>query len=157
MPNLLYEKNNTQGHNPKIILENAKTWKILFEQNIEENNLYMKNTSILCLLFSLELHLKAYLVFLDNSYSNDKKLKCLEHNFYKIYNALEPLLKITIKKELLDILNFCNLYRDFDFAEFRYPRLGSTTTYPALIYEEGENIFSSMFNYIEEEILKINL
>lgn len=136
---------------PLGMLNNARVWREIYYQNIERE-LDRQVVGIYCLLTSVEMYLKAYLIFHNPTYAQTSKLKDLGHDLNKICTILKEtkacrkiadLLEKAIKKYKLD--------EHKDITTLRYPESGSMFFFHR-DYKTTEHDFNQIIDAIEGEI-----
>jgi len=137
---------------PLGMLNNAHVWNEIYKQNIIHSDLNYKAVAIYCFLISLEMYLKAYLIFLDKNFSKQKKLKNLGHNFILIFKKIKKRAPRDFANQIESTLNKYNLLIN-DFSLLRYPKRGDKINIHEEIFSGNHQIYS-IFNLIEKEIKK---
>jgi len=139
--------------NPLGMLNNAKIWNELYKQNINNRDLNRQMVAIYCLLVSIEMHLKAYLIFLDNLFGEERYLKKLGHNFKSLYNNLEKRAPKDFSQKVKKLFTNYKLFIQ-DFSILRYPKEGDLFWVNKSLWNQNKHGFDEIFNFISEEINK---
>jgi len=106
---------------PRRFLSLGKGWVSLYRAGKNGSGSKMIASNY-CLLFALELYLKAYITTIDKRYSTERELKHLGHKL----SIMIRLAKESLPQNHADILDrFCSLQRVMvnDYPESRYPML----------------------------------
>lgn len=133
---------------PVQLLQAANTWDDLYKYAIKKSTSHQV-ASWYCKFISLEMFLKAYIVFLNRKYSKLEELEKLGHNFNKMYEVLNELAEDTFISNLKKLLKKFNLF-ETNISELRYPEASRQTIIDPAIYEEG--VFEEVTNKITKGI-----
>ncbi len=117
---------------PIGMLQNARIWRDLYYENIsKETNRQI--VAIYCLLISLEMFIKSYLILLDKKYGDARELQNLGHNIKKLNDVLKKIRGTSNNKyehpgidEISQDLENCieDFKLDFNINILRYPKAG---------------------------------
>jgi hypothetical protein len=137
---------------PIGMMNNAKIWREFYYQNIlSEKGRQM--IAIYCLLISVEMFGKAYLVFFDKRYAKEKKLKEIGHNLKKLAESLAR--TSGNNNKIFTLLDLCieefRLDKYEDINILRYPKRGDLF-YSSKEYFNVDNNLIKLTLAIEDEI-----
>lgn len=77
--------NRNYDTTPVLLRNDAKGWFSLYKKALQDHEPTEEIAGIYCLLFALELHLKAYLSLKDKRFAKEEKLRWLSHNLNSIF------------------------------------------------------------------------
>jgi len=135
---------------PVQLLQTAIVWNDLYKFGIK-NSTSHQVASWYCKFISLEMYLKAYIVFLDKKYSKLDELEKLGHNFNKMYEVLAKHAEASFISDSKILLKKFNLFKT-NISELRYPKARRQTTIHPDIYKE--EVFNKITDKISSEIEK---
>ncbi len=135
---------------PRRFLSLGKGWVSLYHAGKNASSSKMMASNY-CLLFALEIYLKAYISTIDKKYSTERELKRLGHNLKNLISIA----KTTMPKQYADTLDrFCYLQSTMvdDYPESRYPMLkrGVRQLYG------GQEELLSVLKYIERLVKSVS-
>ena len=136
---------------PLMLTKDAKTWEEFYVFATKPPHQFQKLLpGMYCLFISLELRLKAYIVLLDKSFAQPKKLRSLGHDFKKIYKIIYSIAPSDKSIQIQKALKSYNLFNN-NINDLRYPESPRGLQIDKDL-EEGNHNLRVLFETIDSEV-----
>jgi hypothetical protein len=147
----IYSDNGTKI-TPYHLIKEGEVWSDLYQYAVSDGDATKMATGLYCLLSSVEMYLKAYIVLKDTSFSDPDRLRnSLSHSFKRMYDEISRLGPKGFSDSVKKVLNRYNLM-DVNIANVKYPE---DRRMIGIDYglDKGNHEFEEIFKHIKSEVL----